>query len=150
MKIKCNTKPMVKITNIKPRYYETQTGYKTRAAYTPAKMVDCGTHCFIYTSSIEPDKDDATNKVLTDDVVEQTKQVFREVGHILGGVGATMDDVVKAVIYLTDLDDFKKISAIRAGHFELSMPVSTLVEVRRLRAVGAKIAMEVTAVLSKV
>ncbi len=63
--------------------------------------------------------------------------------------GSTFDDVIKAVIYVTDMSEFKKVSKIRADYFKNSMPVSTLVEVNRMVREGAKIEIEVTALLKK-
>lgn len=79
----------------------------------------------------------------------QTHQVFSDIGDILQSAGSTFDDVIKAVIYVTDMSEFKKVSKIRADYFKNSMPVSTLVEVNRMVREGAKIEIEVTALLKK-
>ena len=63
--------------------------------------------------------------------------------------GASFDDVIKAVIYVANMSDFEKVSKIRAEYFKNSMPVSTLVEVSRMVRDGAKIEIEVTALLNK-
>jgi enamine deaminase RidA (YjgF/YER057c/UK114 family) len=62
---------------------------------------------------------------------------------------ATLDNVIKAVIYLTDMKDFDIVSPIRDEYFKNSMPVSTMVEVSRMTLDGAKIEIEVTALLMK-
>ena len=63
--------------------------------------------------------------------------------------GANLDDVVKAVIYLTDMKDFDVVARIRNEYFKNSMPVSTMVEVNRMTRDGAKIEIEVTAIKGK-
>ncbi|MCA9337333.1 RidA family protein [Candidatus Saccharibacteria bacterium] len=122
--------------------------YKTRGSYTPAKKVDLGNFYQIYVSGVQAPKDD-NHRVVTDDVEEQTKLVFEDISKILGQAGATLDDVIKAVIYITDMNDFDKISAIRGEYFKNAMPVSTLVEVNGMTRVGAKIEIEVTAIVKK-
>lgn len=70
--------------------------------------------------------------------------------NILKEAGASLDDVVKATIYVTDINDFPKISPIRNKYFKNSQPVSTLVKVSKLVKEGSKIEVEVIAVKSKV
>ncbi len=122
--------------------------YKTRGSYTPAKKIDMGSHYIIFVSGVQAPKND-DHRVVTDDIEDQTKLVFEDIIKILEQAGATIDDVVKAVIYITNMSDFDKISAIRADFFRNAMPVSTLVEVNRMTRDGAKIEVEVTAILKK-
>lgn len=122
--------------------------YKTRGSYTPAKKIDMGNFYQIYVSGVQAPKNE-NHEVVTGDVEEQTKLVFEDIKRVLGQAGATIDDVIKAVIYITDMNDFDKISKIRGEYFKNSMPVSTLVEVNRMTRVGAKIEIEVTAIIEK-
>ncbi|MDE5630890.1 MAG: RidA family protein [Bacilli bacterium] len=132
----------MRIENIKPDDLE------IKGVYTPAKKVDCGDYSMIYVSGIQaPMGDD--RKVITDDIGEQTRLVFEDINNILKIAGASLDNVIKAVIYLTDMNDFEIVSPIRAEYFKNSMPVSTMVEVNRLTRDGAKIEIEVTALLEK-
>ena len=71
------------------------------------------------------------------------------IGSILENAGATFDNVVKAVIYVADMKDFEVVSKIRQNYFINSKPSSTLVEVNRMVNDGAKIEIEVTAILKK-
>lgn len=122
--------------------------YKTRGGYAPAKKIDLGDFYLILVSGIQAPKDDR-HRVVTDDVEEQTRLIFGDIIRILQQAGATIDDVVKAVIYITDMDDFDKISAIRGQYFKNAKPVSTLVEVGKMTRYGAKIEVEVTAIVKK-
>jgi enamine deaminase RidA (YjgF/YER057c/UK114 family) len=134
----------MKIENIAP------SDYKSRGAYTPVKKIDMGDSHLIFVSGIQaPKHDTAEHKVITDDVAEQTKLVFEEIKGLLKCAGANLDNVVKAVIYLTDMNDFDIVSPIRAEYFKNSMPVSTMVEVNGMTRKGAKIEIEVTALLPK-
>ncbi|MCA9351820.1 RidA family protein [Patescibacteria group bacterium] len=122
--------------------------YKKRGVYTPAKKIDMGNFYQIYVSGVQAPKDE-NHKVVTNDIEEQTKLVFEDIKKILEQAGATLDDVIKAVIYVTDMNEFDKVSEIRGEYFKKSMPVSTLVEVNRMTRTGAKIEIEVTAIVAK-
>lgn len=132
----------MKIENIKPE------GYVMKGVYTPAKKIDLGDSYLIFVSGVQAPKG-KFNEVATEDIAEQTKLVFEEINDILKQAGATLDDVVKAVIYLKDINDFEIVSPIRAEYFKNSMPVSTMVEVGGFVRRGSKIEIEVTAIINK-
>ena len=132
----------MKLENIKPE------GYVMKGVYTPAKKIDLGDSYLIFVSGVQAPQGDL-NEVATEDVAEQTKLVFEEINDILKQAGATLDDVVKAVIYLKDINDFEIVSPIRAEYFKNSMPVSTMVEVSGFVRKGSKIEIEVTALIEK-
>ncbi len=132
----------MKIENIKPE------GYVMKGVYTPAKKIDLGDNYLIFVSGVQAPAGDV-NEVATEDIKEQTELVFQEISDILKEAGATLDDVVKAVIYLKDISDFEIVSPIRAKYFKNSMPVSTMVEVGGFVRKGSKIEIEVTAFISK-
>ncbi len=121
---------------------------ETRGVYTPAKKIDLGTSYLIYVSGQQADKDE-NNEAITDDIEQQTELVFQAIERSLKASGASIDDVVKAQVFLTDIQDFPKVTAIRDKWFQKSKPVSTLVEVSGMTRKGAKIEIEVTAVLKK-
>ena len=122
--------------------------YQKRGVYTPAKKIDMGNFYQIYVSGVQAPKN-KNHEVVTSDIAEQTKLVFEDIQKILKNAGASLDDVIKAVIYITDMNDFDIISKIRGEYFKNSMPVSTLVEVNRMTRTGAKIEIEVTAIIEK-
>lgn len=64
-------------------------------------------------------------------------------------MGASLDDVAKTTIFLTDINDFPKISQVRNKYFKKSEPVSTLVEVNKFVKDGCKVEIEVIAVRQK-
>ncbi|MCL1902087.1 MAG: RidA family protein [Alphaproteobacteria bacterium] len=122
--------------------------HKARGVFSLAKKIDIGTGYLIFVSGRQAPKGE-DGRVVTDDVAQQTRLVFEDINKILNAAGASLDDVVKAVIYLTDLNDFSIISSIRDEYFKNSMPTSTMVEVNRMNRPGAKIEIEVTAVIKK-
>ncbi len=79
-------------------------------------------------------------------IEKQTEYVFESINSILKAGGSSLDDVVKAVIYLKDVKDFKKVSPIRNKYFKKAKPVSTLVEISNLVREGCDIEIDVIAV----
>ena len=131
------------IENIHPKDWQ-----ETRGIYSPAKKIDLGNAYLVYVSGQQVDKNE-DNEAITDDIEEQTELVFHALEKTLKAANASIDDVVKAQIFLTDINDFSKVSAIRDKWFAKSKPVSTLVEVNAMTRKGAKIEIEVTAVIKK-
>jgi 2-iminobutanoate/2-iminopropanoate deaminase len=82
-----------------------------------------------------------------DDVVEQARQVFRNMAAVLTAAGAGPADVVKVTVFLTDVDDRPRINPVRAEFFGATRPASTLVEVSRLAVPGARIEVEAVALI---
>lgn len=96
------------------------------------------------TGQIAMDKDGKA--VAPNDVTKQAEFVFQNIQRILQEGGASLDDVVKAVIYVKDISKFREISAIRNRYFSVSRPVSTLVEISNTVKEGCDIEIEVIAV----
>ncbi len=119
-----------------------------RGFYSPAKKIDLGDSYLIFVSGIQCPKDE-NNNILSEDINEQTTLVFEEIGKILKNAGASFDDVVKSVIYLTDMNNFPVVSNLRQEYFKNSKPVSTMVEVNAFTEPKSKIEIEVTAFISK-
>jgi 2-iminobutanoate/2-iminopropanoate deaminase len=81
------------------------------------------------------------------DVVEQTRQVFRNMAAVLGAAGAGPAHVVKVTVFLTDIDDRPRINPVRVEFFGSARPASTLVEVSALAVPGALIEVEAVALI---
>jgi enamine deaminase RidA (YjgF/YER057c/UK114 family) len=73
--------------------------------------------------------------------------VFRNLAAVLDAGGASVADVVKVTVFLTNVDDRPLINPVRQGVFGATRPASTLVEVSRLAIPGAKIEVEAVAVV---
>ncbi len=131
------------IENIYPENWQ-----ETRGIYSPAKKIDLGNVYMIYVSGQQADKNE-NNKVVTDNVEKQTELIFQTIERTLKAAGASMEDIVKAQIFLTDINDFPKVSHVRDKWFAKSKPVSTLLEVNAMTRKGAKIEIEVTAITKK-
>ena len=67
------------------------------------------------------------------DIRAQTRKTLQNLQAVLAEAGATMDDVVKVTVFVTNLSEhFAAIHEIRAEFFAAPYPASTLVEVSQL------------------
>ncbi|MFN8447800.1 MAG: Rid family detoxifying hydrolase [Anaerolineae bacterium] len=71
--------------------------------------------------------DPATRNLVGDTIEAQTKQALENVRSILEAAGASMSDVVKSTVHLSDLSLFPRFNAIYAEHFPDPKPVRTTV-----------------------
>lgn len=121
---------------------------KKLGAYSHGYSASFGDAKIIFTTGqIALDKEGIV--VAPNDVEKQTEFIFEALQNILKEVGASLDDVIKATIYVIDINDFPKISPIRNRYFKNSKPASTLVEVSSLIKEGCKVEIEVIAVTEK-
>lgn len=121
---------------------------KRLGSYSHGVSVTIGDATLIFTTGqIALDKNG--NVLYPDDPAKQTEFIFEALQTILQKSGASLDDVVKTTIFLTDMNDFPKISPVRNRYFKNSEPVSTLVEVSKLVKPGCRVEIEVIAVKQK-
>ena len=76
--------------------------------------------------------DPATGVVASDNVVEQAHQTIKNVRAILEAAGLTLDNVVKATVFIKDMNDFAAINEVYASYFQKPYPARSCVEVARL------------------
>ncbi|MEK3888936.1 RidA family protein [Bacillus sp. FSL K6-3431] len=70
--------------------------------------------------------------IVSEDVTEQAHQVFRNLEAVLVEAGASFDTVVKATVFIKNMDDFAVINDVYAGYFPIHKPARSCVEVARL------------------
>lgn len=73
-----------------------------------------------------------TNEFEGDDIASQTKRSLENVKAVLEATGASMNDVVKATVFLKDMNDFPKMNAVYDTFFSEPYPARAAVEVARL------------------
>ena len=83
------------------------------------------------------------------DEYEQAKQIFGKIKSMVEAAGGTMADVVKVIIYVTNIKNNTKVWAARREFFTGNFPVSTLVEVRALAAPEILVEIEAIAHIGK-
>ncbi len=94
----------------------------------------------LYISGIPPL--DAQGRVVSEDPAAQAKQVFENMKLILDAAGATFADILKVTVYLTDVDDRRKINPVRQQYFGDARPASTLIGINQLAIPGMKVEIE--------
>ena len=84
-----------------------------------------------------------------DDIKAQTRKTLENVQAVLAESGATMEDVVKVTVFVTDLgEQFAAIHEVRSEFFKSDYPASTLVEIKSLVSPELLIEIEAIAVVS--
>src|SRR5262245_55550139 len=81
---------------------------------------------FVFVSGQGPN-DPATGKPVGDTIEDQTTRTLENVKAILEAGGATMADVVKSTVHLSDLSLFSRFNAVYATYFPDPKPVRTTV-----------------------
>lgn len=86
-----------------------------------------------------------TMTLVSDDVKAQTRQSLENVKAILEVAGYTMQDVVKAGVFIKNMDDFVAINEVYAEYLGDVKPARACVEVARLPK-DVKVEIEIIAV----
>lgn len=86
---------------------------------------------FIFVSGQLP-LDPGTGEIAGSTIEEQTHQVLKNIKAILEAAGSSMAEVVKATVYLADMNDFAKMNTIYAQYFPEPYPARAAFQVARL------------------
>jgi 2-iminobutanoate/2-iminopropanoate deaminase len=78
---------------------------------------------------------------------QQAEAVLKKLSHILEAEGATLANVVKVTVFLTDIRERAEIAKVREQYFQGLYPASTLVQVAALAAPNLKLEIEAVATL---
>ena len=76
--------------------------------------------------------DPATNEVVKGGIKEQTERVLENVKAILEAANMTLDDVVMAFVYLSDMADFPQFNEVYSRYFKERPPARVTVAVKSL------------------
>ena len=76
--------------------------------------------------------DPKTNQIIEGDIALQTKQVMENIKGILESAGASMNNVVKATLYIKDMDEYGRINEVYSAYLGNVQPARSTVEVKRL------------------
>ena len=79
-----------------------------------------------------------------EDVSAQTRRALDNIVLELKAAHLTLDDVVSATVYVTDVDDFPAVNAVYASYFKPPYPARAFVQVAKLLR-GAKVEISVIA-----
>jgi 2-iminobutanoate/2-iminopropanoate deaminase len=99
----------------------------------------------VYTSG-QIGVDSKTGQIVEGGIEAQTEQVFRNLEAVLEAAGSSIEHVVKATVFLADMNDYNTMNELYKKHFKGDPPARSTVQVARLPR-DAKIEIEVVAVL---
>jgi 2-iminobutanoate/2-iminopropanoate deaminase len=71
-------------------------------------------------------------QVVEGGIVEQTHQVFRNLQGVLKAAGCNLKDVIKATVFIKDMNQFVALNEVYASYFSDHKPARSTVEVARL------------------
>ncbi len=76
--------------------------------------------------------DPASGNLLTGDINEQTTRVLQNLAAILEAAGSSRDQVLKATVFLKDMNDFAEMNKVYGDFFGNHKPARATVQVSRL------------------
>ena len=86
---------------------------------------------FLFLSGQVP-LDPKTGELVKGDIGQQTKQVLENIEGVLESQNLGMEDVVKATIFLKNIENFNQVNEVYSSYFPTSPPARSTVEVARL------------------
>ena len=89
--------------------------------------------------------DPASQELVTGGVLNQAHQVFKNLSAVLEEAGSSLDQVVKATVFLKNMGDFKGVNEIYNQYFTKPYPARAAVAVKELPK-NCDIGIEVTAI----
>ncbi|MCX6575848.1 MAG: RidA family protein [Candidatus Aminicenantes bacterium] len=88
-----------------------------------------------------------TGELSTGGIEDQTRQVLKNVSAVLEAAGTSLDNVVKATVFLQDMNDFAPMNKVYAEFLKTPFPARAAVQVARLPR-DVKVEIEVIAILN--
>ena len=85
----------------------------------------------VFTSGVIPIVPE-TGELVNGDAASQAEQAFKNLTNLLEAAGTSMDNVVKTVVFIKNMDDFGSINEVYAKYFPSPYPARSCVEVARL------------------
>src|SRR4026209_1537759 len=86
---------------------------------------------FVFASGQIP-IDPATGQFVPGGIAEQTEQVLKNLTGLLAAAGVGLDQVVKATVFLADMEDFTAMNEVYGRFFSNAAPARATVQAARL------------------
>lgn len=83
------------------------------------------------------------------DAAKQTEFILLKIEKALTAAGATLADVIKTRMFVTNIADWEKIGKVHGTFFKGIKPAATMLEVKSLISPELLVEIEVTAILSE-
>lgn len=91
---------------------------------------------------------DGDNIIGESDVYEQTKFVLSKIKKALEDAGASLNDVIRTRMFVTDISKWNEIGKAHGEYFREIKPVTTMVEVKSLISPGLLVEIEASAIIN--
>jgi 2-iminobutanoate/2-iminopropanoate deaminase len=92
--------------------------------------------------------DPGSGAMVEGDIAAQTRQVFRNLTGILEAAGSSLDRVVRATVFLADMNDFAAMNEVYASHFSTPAPARSTIQAARLPR-DARVEIDVIAIADR-
>lgn len=76
--------------------------------------------------------DPATGDFVSENIAEQTVQVFKNLSAVLEAAGSSLEKVVKTTVFLADMNDFAAMNEVYSKYFVANKPARATVQAARL------------------
>lgn len=80
-------------------------------------------------------------------IQEQTKQVMENIKLLLEAAGSSMDKIIKCLVFITDMKDFKEMNEVYVSYFDHDPPARSCVGVAALAREELIVEIEAIAIL---
>lgn len=90
---------------------------------------------------------DPVTDAVADDIEAQTEQVLTNIRTILEAAGSSLSKVVRCGVFLTDMNEFRRMNAVYERMFAGHKPARTTVAVSELPGPGLRVEIDAVAVL---
>ena len=90
--------------------------------------------------------DPKTGQIVAGGIEQETEQVFRNLTAVLEAAGSDLDHILKATVFLADMDDYNVMNELYRKRFKGDPPARTTVQVARLPR-NARIEIEAIAIV---
>ena len=91
--------------------------------------------------------DPATGNFMAGNIEQETELTLKNIEAILQAEGLSLNHVVKATVYLLDMDDFARMNQVYENYFATGKPARACVQVAALPK-GAKVEIDVIATVN--
>lgn len=92
--------------------------------------------------------DPATGEFIGGDIAAQTERVLKNIAAVLEAAGSSLDQVVKTLVFLADMNDFAAMNEVYGKFFTGAPPARSTVQAARLPK-DALVEIEAVALVTK-